>query len=253
MSWTAILDTSSFMHRAYHASKDRPYYTKAGQPIAAISLFQKMLARLQRENDIDFLVAACDTREPTFRTALYPEYKAGRATPEPEFLQQKPGMLDVLATMCIPTFEAVGYEADDVIGTLAELLAGEDVLIVSGDKDMCQLVRPGVSVLNTNKGEVWDAAAVKLNFGVGPEQIADYLALVGDVADNVPGAPGIGPTGALEILRQFPTVEEAIAKSGRIVSGAYRHAVQTHADQIMLSKRLVTICRDVPLPEAILV
>lgn len=243
---TYLLDTSSFMHRAYHASKERPYYTKDGVPCAAVSLFRTMIERLYREQSPDRLLAACDVHQPTFRSKMYPEYKAQRKSPPPDFVAQVPAMLALLHEREIPIIEVPGYEADDIIGTLAATLPPV-VFIVSGDKDMLQLVRPGVYVLNPAKG-VFDGARVQKEIGVAPEQIIDLLALRGDTADNVPGATGVGEKGSVELIQQFGTVEAVLAQSGRISNTGYRRAVQLHADTIRLSKRLVTICCDVPLP-----
>lgn len=243
---TYLLDTSSFMHRAYHASKERPYYTKDGVPCAAVSLFRTMLDRLYREHSPDVLYAACDVHVPTFRSVLYPEYKAQRKSPPPDFLAQVPAMINLLHAREITIIEVPGYEADDIIGTLAATTP-PTVFIVSGDKDMLQLIRPGVYVLNPAKG-VFDNARVKAEIGVTPAQIVDLLALRGDTADNVPGAKGVGDKGAVELIQQFGNVEAVIAQSGCISNAGYRRAVQLHADTIRLSKRLVTICCDVPLP-----
>lgn len=249
---TFVLDVSSFMYRAYHASKDRPYYNKAGEPIYAIHTFRTMMERLRRDHKPDFMVAACDPGRPSFRVQLYPQYKADRLTPPEEFLKQKPGMLAVLDEYCVPQFQVDGYEADDIIGTLAEQITGCDVYICSADKDMCQLVRPGVYVLNPAKG-VLDASRVEQEMGVKPAQVTDLLALLGDSTDNVPGCPGIGDKGAVQLVRQFGSVEKAIAQSGCIAHAAYRRAVQRNIEQILLCKKLVTICRDVVLPPGLLV
>lgn len=243
---TYILDTSSFMHRAYHASKDRPYCDKAGNPIQAIWLFRTMLERLRRDQKPDFIVAACDTGKPSFRVQLYPQYKADRATPHEDFIKQKPGMYRVLDELGIPMFELDGYEADDIIGTLTKQIP-PDIYIATCDKDMMQLVGRGVYVANPDKG-VLDAAAVMRYMGVPPEHVVDLLALEGDATDNVPGAPGIGQKGARELVKQFGTVEKVIAESGRIYNAGYRRAVQRYGDQILLSKQLVTIRTDLQLP-----
>lgn len=242
---TYILDTSGFMHRAYHASKGTPMYTKEGAPVAAIDLFRRMLTKLRYDQQADRLLAACDSEVYGFRWKLYPEYKAGRpATPE-DFAAQRPGMYKVLEEMGIPAYVADGYEADDVIGTLAEKET-PPVCIISGDKDLCQLVRPGVTVLNPSKNVMLDCAGVEKAFGVPPNQLVDLLALEGDSSDNVPGAPGVGPKGALEIIRKFGTVENALDHTDQITNRRYRKALQENRALILLSKQLVTICRNIP-------
>jgi DNA polymerase I len=248
---TYILDTSSFMHRAYHASKDRPWHDKDGSPIAAIRLFRQMLERLRRDQNPDYIVAACDTGKPSFRVGLYPEYKADRVTPPEDFLAQKPGMYAVLDALSIPMFELAGFEADDVIGTLVQQIPA-DVYIATCDKDMMQLVRRGVYVANPDKGTI-DSAAVLRIMCVQPGQVVDLLALEGDATDNVPGAPGIGRKGSRELLAQFGSVERIIAESGRIYNAGYRRAVQKYGDQILLSKQLVTIRTDLVLPPGLIV
>lgn len=257
MSETAfILDTSSFIHRAYHASKKRPTFTKDGQPNAAVNLFRNMLQRLRRDHTMNYLVAACDVHAPTFRTKLYPEYKAQRLTPPADLVSQIPGCMAALRSEFIPRIELAGYEADDIIGTLARRITalGTDVVIVAGDKDMAQLVSVShdggeVRLLNTGKNKILNVAGVLDEYGVWPHQVVDYLALVGDTSDNVPGCTGIGPKGALELLKQFGTVEEILSRPGEIESGRYRHAIMCYADMVRLSKKLVTIDCNVPLPD----
>lgn len=254
MSQTFILDVSSFQYRAYHASKERPTYTKDRVPNAAVNLFRNMLERLKRDHQPDYLVAACDSHTPSFRVQLYPLYKATRLSPPEEYVQQLPGFRAVLNSFFIPTFEVPGYEADDIIGTLAAYARKDsDVVIVSGDKDMAQLVAADTSspntvrLLNTNKNKILGPLEVYEEYGVWPDQIVDYLALTGDTSDNVPGADGVGPAGALTLLRTFGNVEGVIKRVGEIASARYRHAVQRNVEMIKLSKTLVTINCKVPL------
>ena len=250
MSVTFILDASSLQYRAYHASKERPTFTKDGTPNAAVNLLRVMIARLIREYKPDFMVAACDSETPTFRTSLYSQYKAQRMKPEPFYTAQRDGFRKVLWPM--PIYQQNGYEADDIIGTLCHrILKDSDVVIVSGDKDMAQLVSVSqdlgeVRFLNTNVDKILNVMGVLDEYGVYPHQVTDYLALVGDTSDNVPGAANIGPKGALALLKQFRNVEEIIARSGEIECARWRHAVQDSKDMILLSKRLVTIDCNVP-------
>jgi DNA polymerase-1 len=245
MTVTFILDASSFQHRAFHVTKARPMYTKTGVPIAGVSLFRKMLVKVQRDCKPDNLIAAMDAETPTWRHKLYPQYKANRTAPDPEYIQQIPGFRQVLLTAGIPTFEAPGWEADDVIGTLTKKVQG-DIVIVSGDKDMAQLVDDRVLLLQLDKKHILDEFDVTLLYGVPPSQIVDYLALVGDATDNVPGCKGIGSKGAVQLLNEFGTVEAIIENRSSIASNLYRHAVTEHMDDLLLSKKLVTICRDIP-------
>ena len=251
MNVTFILDASSLQYRAYHASKERPTFTKDGIPNAAVNLLRIMITRLTREYKPDFMIAACDSETPTFRSVLYPQYKAQRSKPEPFYTAQRDGFREVLWPM--PIYQQNGYEADDIIGTLCERIRKDsEVVIVSGDKDMAQLVNEysdrgeRVQLLNTNIGKILNVRGVVEEYGVWPHQVTDYLALVGDVSDNVPGALGVGPLGALAILKQFRNVEEAVARSGEIECARWRHAVQDSKDLILLSKKLVTIDCAVP-------
>ena len=171
--------------------------------------------------------------------------------PEPFYTAQRDGFREVLWPM--PIYQQNGYEADDLIGTLCQRIRKDsNVVIVSGDKDMAQLVFGGnesegyVHLLNTNKDKILKPLGVFQEYGVWPWQVIDYLALVGDASDNVPGAAGVGPLGALALLKQFGNVEEIIARSGEIECARWRHAVQDSRDLILLSKRLVTIDRNVP-------
>lgn len=246
-----LLDTSSFIHRAYHASKERPTFTKEGVPNAAVYLFRTMIQRLRRDYSPDYMIAACDVHAATFRKLIYPKYKAQREAPPEDLLQQLPGIRRVMVEEGVPTVEHEGYEADDIIGTLAKRLndIGMDNVIVSGDKDMAQLVGGRTRMLNTNKNEMLDVAGVERVFGVRPDQIVDLMALRGDTSDNVPGAPGIGDKGSLAIIKDFGTLEQALARSGEVSHSGYRKSLQNNLELIRLSKKLVTIVCNVPLAD----
>ncbi len=249
MSRTFILDASSFWYRAHYASAERQTYTRNGIPNAGVNLFRKMVAALKKEHNPDFIIAACDCHAPTFRNQLYPDYKANRrALPPVDYTAQEPGFRKVLEEFNIQSYEMLGFEADDVIGTLSQRLE-TDVVIAAGDKDMAQLVEWSgrVKMLNTNTGKILDSMGVFDEYGVYPQQVIDYLALVGDASDNVPGCDGIGPNGALLLLKMFSTVEEIIRRVGEISSKRYRRAIMFHAADILLSKKLVTIDCHVPL------
>ena len=237
-----ILDASSFQYRAFYASNTRPTYAKDGTPNYAVNLFRRMLLKLRKDYKPTYMVAALDCKEPTFRTELYPQYKATRRTPPDEYVAQLPGFLSILREFHIPVYGMAGYEADDIIGTLSQRIEC-DVVIASGDKDMAQLVEWSgrVKLLNTNKNKILDAAGVNEEYGVYPSHIVDYLSLVGDTSDNVPGCKGIGPAGAVRLLKTFGCVEEIINRVGEVSLSKYRHAIMTHKEEILLSKRLVTI------------
>jgi DNA polymerase I len=246
-----LLDASSFQYRAFHASKERPTYTRDGVPNYAVNLFRTMLHRLKKEWKPDYLVAACDSRAETNRAKIYALYKAQRPQPPAEYLQQIPGFREVLRSEFIPVIEKDGYEADDIIGTLVQrnldAAPETEVVIVSGDKDMAQLVGGCVKLLNTNTNTLLDENGVQETYGVRPEQIVDYLAMVGDTSDNVPGANGMGPKGAVTLLRAFGTLDAICRRASEITDARWRHAIQDNLEMIDLSRRLVKIDRNVPL------
>jgi len=197
----------------------------------------------------DRLLAAVDMHAPTFRTTLYPEYKAQRKQPDADFLAQVPGMMDVLAQHNIQTIGVPGYEADDIIGTLAvRYRFTSDVYIVSGDKDMLQLVQPSVYVLTPHKG-LYDHDRVLLEYGLPPVRVADWLALCGDTADNVPGVNGFGPETSRELVQEFGDVEVLINRASYITNKTRRNKVMDNVEVIRLCKKLVTICCNVPLAQ----
>lgn len=245
-----LLDTSSMMHRAYHATKDRPLCNRAGERVESIATFRAMVDRIQRVYLPDYIIAACDVHVPTFRKLLYPEYKAQREKPDAEFLQQVPGMMEELRKRQIRIIEAPGFEADDIIGTMCDRITqdGTNVVIVSGDKDIAQLVRPGVQFLHTGKDRMLDTEGVREHYGVEPNQIVDLLALVGDTSDNVPGAKGIGAAGALELIAKYGCVEMVLKRCNEIRHKRQREAIKAHVAEIKLSLDLVTIRRNVPIP-----
>jgi len=243
-----ILDASSFQYRAFHASKERPTFTNEGLPNYAVNLFSRMLSSLRKEHKPDYMVAAMDCKEPTFRKKLYPQYKAQREDPPVHYLQQVPGFRNVLREYHIPIYEKPGYEADDIIGTLCQRIEC-DVVIATGDKDMAQLVEMSghVKIFNMNKNKILGYWDVEKEYGVTPARMIDYLALVGDTSDNIPGCKGVGPDGAVMLLKMFENVEDIIKNVGQISSNRYRHAIMTHIDEILLSKKLVTIDCHVPI------
>jgi len=245
----------SFVYRAYHAAAHQPVQmtTKAGFPTGATYIFARMLKKLTDEHKPEYLVA-CMEGGPgeTFREKLYPEYKANRRGETPnDLVRQFPYINRLIKDYRLPTADFPGYEADDIIGTLARRFYESDpecrIFIVSGDKDMFQLVNDRTFVVNPMKGLLADAAAVEEIVGVPPAQVTDVMALRGDSVDNVPGAPGIGKKGSVDIVRQFGSIEEAILRAGEVKRKSYRESLQNNRAQIELSKQLVTIDRDVPV------
>jgi DNA polymerase-1 len=248
-----LIDAFGFIFRAYHArarSGAAPMRTSAGLSTEAVYIFNNMVRKLTREYQPTHLAAVFESEEPTLRVVEFADYKANRAETPPELIEQIPYVRRLLEAMRIPVLSYPGYEADDVIGAIArrEAAAGVEVVIVSSDKDLLQLVTGGVSMLNPAKDDEWyDAAKVKEFLGVEPAQVADLLALKGDAVDNIPGAPGIGDKGARELIAQFGSVEAAIARAAEVPKRTYRESLQNNVDRILMSKRLATIVTDVPV------
>jgi DNA polymerase-1 len=248
-----LIDTFGFIFRAYHArarSGAPPMRTSTGLSTEAVYIFNNMLRKLAREQQPPYIAAVFESGEPTHRVAEFAEYKANRTETPPDLLEQIPYVRRVLEAMRIPILEYAGFEADDVIGTLARRAeaAGFEVVIVSSDKDMLQLVTDRVSMLNPAKDDAWyDPAKVKEFMGVPPEQVADLLALMGDAIDNIPGAPGIGEKGAQTLLGEFGSVDALLARAGEVQKKTYRESLQNHVERIRMSQRLARIATEVPI------
>jgi DNA polymerase I len=248
-----LIDSFGFIFRAYHArarSGAPPMRTSTGLSTEVVYIFNNMLRKLSKQYEPAYIAAVFESQEPTHRSEQFPEYKATRTETPPDLLDQIPYVRRLLEAMRIPILEFRRFEADDVIGTLARRAAsgGCEVVIVSSDKDMMQLVTDRVSMLNPAKDdERYDPEKVKAFLGVRPDQVADLLALKGDAVDNIPGAPGIGDKGAKDLIERFGSVEAAIEHAAEIERKAYREALQNHADQVRMSKRLATIEIDVPI------
>jgi DNA polymerase-1 len=248
-----LIDSFGFIFRAYHArarSAAPPMRTSTGISTEAVYIFNNMLRKLAKEHNPPYIAAIFESGAPTHRMAEFADYKANRSETPPDLLDQIPYVRRVLNAMRIPILAYPGFEADDVIGTLARRgeQAGFDVVIVSSDKDMLQLVTDRVSMLNPAKDDAWyDPAKVKEFMGVAPTQIADLLALMGDSIDNIPGAPGIGEKGAQAIIEQFGSVEAALERAAEVQRKMYRESLQNNVERIQMSKRLATIATDVPI------
>ncbi len=246
-----LIDTMSFIFRAYHAmARQRGMSTRKGLPTAAIYVFVNMLRKLRDDFSPQYLAAVFDVAAPTFRDQQYKEYKANRSEMPGDLAQQIPYIRRALEAYRIPILEVSGYEADDVIGTLATKAAarGRNVYVVSSDKDMLQLVNDHVLVLNPPKDNlICDAAKVEEILGVPPERVVDVMALRGDSIDNIPGAPGIGDKGSVEIIKRFGSVEAALDHASEVERKTYRESLQNNRDQVLLSKQLATIKCDVEI------
>src|SRR5688572_17986968 len=249
-----LIDSFGFIFRAYHArarSGAPPMRTTTGISTEAVYIFHNMLRKLLTSYKPAYISAVWESSEPTFRSESYAEYKANR-TEMPEDLGAQIGYVrKLLGAMRIPILEYKGFEADDVIGTIARRAeeSGEvDVTIVSSDKDMLQLVTDRVSMLNPMKDDiVYDPAKTEEFMGVPPSSVADLLALKGDSIDNIPGAPGIGDKGARDLIVKFGSVENALDRAAEVERKMYRESLQNHRDQILLSKKLATIDTQTPV------
>ena len=267
-----LIDTMSFIFRAYHAmARQRPMSTKSGLPTAAIYVFVNMLRKLRDDFSPEFLAAVFDPGGRTFRDEQaetvttvkkfdiktqtfteveYKGYKANRSAMPEDLAQQVPYIRRALEAYRIPMIEVKRFEADDVIGTLARKAAeaAHPVYIVSSDKDMMQLVNDKVHILNPPKDNlICDAAKVEEILGVPPERVIDVMALRGDSIDNIPGAPGIGDKGSVEIIKRFGTVEEALERAAEVERKTYRESLQNNRETILFSKSMATIDTNVPV------
>jgi DNA polymerase-1 len=249
-----LIDTYGFIFRAFHARarmQAPPMRTTTGLPTEAVLIFNNMLRKLSKTFAPHFMAAIFESPGKTHRDELFAEYKANRSETPPDLITQIPYVERLLAALHIPVIQYPGFEADDVIGTLSRKAAeaGCQVVIVSSDKDMLQLVTDQVSMLNPAKDDTWyDPAKVKEFMGVEPRQVADLLALKGDAVDNIPGAPGIGDKGAKDLIDQFGSVLAALDRAGEVTKKMSRESLQNNRDRILMSLQLATIQCDVPIP-----
>lgn len=242
-----LIDVSAMFFRAFYAI--RSLTSPAGLPVNAIYGFLSMLIKLKKEDNPEYIVFCYDRKEPSFRKEVYDAYKAHRTEMPEDLGVQIPYIKKLAELMGIPAYEAEGYEADDIIGTLARWGKKEnyEVFIVSGDKDFGQIVEDGIWLYDTMKDIRYDAAAVEKKWGIPPHQFIDYLSIVGDASDNVPGVKGVGEKGAVKLLQQFPTLEALYENLDQVESKSVREKLIASKDNAFLSKKLVTICTDIPL------
>src|SRR5436190_8896341 len=252
-----LIDTFGFIFRAYHArarSGAPPMRTSTGISTEAVFIFNNMLRKLNKTYKPTSIASVFESAGPTLREQEFASYKANRTEMPPDLVEQIPYIRKIIQAMCIPILEYPGFEADDVIGTISRRAeeAGAEVVIVSSDKDMLQLVSGRVSMLNPMKDDLWfDEAKVQEFMGVKPSQVADLLALKGDSIDNIPGAPGIGEKGAKDLIERFGSVEAALERAAEVERKMYRESLQNNVDRIRMSKRLATIDTEVPIEFAL--
>src|SRR6266571_5372634 len=246
-----LVDGSAQFHRAYHAI--RGLATSRGLPTGATYGFTTMLKKLLEDEKPERLGILFDPPGKTFRHEEYKDYKANRPKMDDDLAVQIPYVRRVCEVFRIPILEIPGYEADDVIATLARQAVeqGLEVLVVSGDKDLLQLVDDHVLVLNPGRegmgATLYDRKTVEEKWGVPPERVVDVLALVGDAVDNIPGVPGIGDKGAKGLVREFGPVEAVLESADKVKRAAYREGLKNHREAALLSKHLATLRRDLPV------
>jgi DNA polymerase-1 len=247
-----LLDCHSLLFRAFHALPEMT--TSAGLPTNALYGFSVLLLKLLREEAPGGVALARDLPGKTFRHEQYAEYKAGRARAPSPLVQQLQLFDSLVEALGFPMFAAPGFEADDVLATLAARHGerGDDVVLVSGDRDLFQTVNEHCQVLflgQRGKPPVrYDLAAVERRFGIPPERLPGYVALVGDSADNIPKVKGIGNATAAQLMHQYATIEALLAALDSLENARLRALLEAHADQLRTSEQLIRLRRDVPLP-----
>ncbi len=248
-----LVDGSALVFRSYYAFIRNPLINSKGENTSAVYGVTGSLLKIVQEEQPDYLAVVFDRPEPTFRHQLYEEYKATRQEAPADLVEQLPRVRQVIEALAIPIIEMPGYEADDIIGTLAKRAAQEglETYVVSGDKDLLQLVSPSIKVYNPRRAgeavEVLDEAAVEEKLGVPPARVIDYLALAGDASDNVPGVPGIGPKGAAALIKEFGDLDTLLQRLDEVKRESVRKAIAEHRAELDLSRRLVTIDCNVSL------
>jgi DNA polymerase-1 len=248
-----LIDGSAVFYRAYFAFIRNPLINSKGENTSATFGFVNSVLKVLRDEDPDYFAVVFDTKEPTFRHKKYPDYKSTRAKMPDDLVMQLPRIHAAVKALNIPSFELAGYEADDIIGTMARAAErdGFEVWCVTGDKDYFQLVTNNVRIYTPKKGseeaEKLGPEEVKIKFGVTPGLVIDKLALTGDASDNVPGVPGIGPKTADSLLSQFGSLDALLADPEKIKAKGVRKKISENMERARLSRELVTIDTDVPI------
>ncbi|ODS33441.1 MAG: DNA polymerase I [Candidatus Scalindua rubra] len=242
-----IIDGHSQLYQAYYAITGLT--TPSGQPINAVYGFTRMLRKIIKEEEPCYMAIAFDAKGPTFRHLEYKEYKSQRKPTPDELLSQIPLMFDVINAYNIPLYTREGYEADDIIGTISRKVSSEKIecIIITTDKDMEQLVNKYIKIFNPRKKEIKDIEKIREEKGIEPEKLIDVLALGGDSSDNIPGIPGIGYKTALNLIREWKSLENVLSNIDKINGKKKQENLSKYAELARLSKRLVTINTEVPL------
>ena len=246
-----LVDGSSYLYRAFFAGGETMSTTLPDgtvQKTGAIRIIINMMQKLLKDVPCTYAACVFDAKGPTFRDALYPEYKAQRSPMPDDLRSQIAPIHEVVRLMGWPVLDVPGVEADDVIGTLAVAAArqGIDVVISSGDKDLAQLVNEHISIIDTMSGKVRDLAGVEAEFGVPARLMLDYQMLVGDTVDNVPGVHKVGPKTAVKLLQEYGSVDALVARAGE-VKGAVGENLRKAMDWLPTSRQLLTIKTDCDL------
>jgi DNA polymerase-1 len=246
-----LIDANALVHRAFHALP--PLTTRKGELVNAVYGFSSILLRVINELKPDYIAAAFDLAAPTFRHIEYEDYKATRPKAPDELYEQIPRAKEVLKAFSIPVMEKEGFEADDVIGTLAKKFTrdGIETLIVTGDLDTLQLVNNKIKIYTMKRGLsdtiIYGEKEVKDRYGLKPNQMIDYKALRGDPSDNIPGVKGIGEKGACTLLKEFGTIENLYKNLDKIKTKSIVEKLKTNKQMAFFSKRLATIHQKVPI------
>jgi DNA polymerase-1 len=248
-----IIDGNAYIYRAFYAIEDLS--TSTGLPTNAVFGFTRLMLKILLEDKPDYIIVAFDTKGPTFRHEEFAEYKADRPKMPDILSQQIPVIREVIESLNVSILEREGYEADDIIGTLAKKAEAEDmeVVIVTGDKDALQLVTPNIRINPYSfrgyyeEGFMFDEQEVKKRHGVEPGKITDIMGLIGDSIDNIPGVPGIGKKTAPQLIEEFGSLENLLENIDKVKSDSQKKKLKEYADQAFLSKRLATIDVNVPV------
>ena len=242
-----IIDISNFIFRAFFAI--RPLHTPEGTPVNAVYGVLSMLHNLIVKYQPTHILVARDTKEGSFRKEIYPEYKANRSEPPDELIPQFGIVDELIKVLGLPEIKAANYEADDIIGSVALQWKNDfdEILIASGDKDLMQFVDGPIKMLDTMKEKIYEREDVKDKMGVYPEEIVDYLSLIGDTSDNIPGVPGIGPKGAQNLIEEYKTLDKILENIDSIKNKRCQTALLANKDKAVLSKELVNIVCDLKL------
>ncbi len=246
-----LIDGSGYIFRAFYAL---PLLTSPqGTPVNAVLGFMNMFMRLRSKIDSDYCLVLFDAKRENFRNDIFPDYKGTRKETPEELIPQFPIIRRVVDILNLNFLEMEGYEADDLIATYADLALKQnfEVVVVSADKDLMQLIRPGVEYYDSMKDKFFTPADVQEKFGVLPEKVVDVQALSGDSIDNVPGVPGIGPKTAADLINQFGSLEEVLSRASEIKQNKRRETLMANIDNARISKKLVTLKSDVPVKEKI--